>query len=116
LYIQRIENSPEQAPENLRSQGRFLDKIRSLAPQPAAEKAFTAGFRLTLQFQISFSIIQCSFISKQESANGYLIVRFPDDRGGVVVPQGMTNQTRELEIGTHVVSLKSLRNFKPRQI
>lgn len=48
----------------------------------------------------------------------YLLVNFPDDREVLIdaIIQGRTNETIEVEKGTHIISLKSPpRNFKPTQ-
>ena len=48
----------------------------------------------------------------------YLLANFPDDREVLIdtAVQGRTNQTIELEKGTHIISLKSPpQNFRPRQ-
>ena len=48
----------------------------------------------------------------------YLLVNFPEDRGVVIdrEKQGRTNETIELEAGSHKVSLKSPpRDFRPGQ-
>ena len=48
----------------------------------------------------------------------YLLVNFPDDREVLIdaIIQGRTNETIEVEKGTHSISLKSPpQNFKPTQ-
>lgn len=48
----------------------------------------------------------------------YLLVNFPQDRGVVIdeEEQGRTNETIELEAGTHTVTLTSPpNNFRPKQ-
>lgn len=48
----------------------------------------------------------------------YLLVNFPDDREVLIdaIIQGRTNETIEVEKGTHSISLKSPpRDFKPAQ-
>jgi hypothetical protein len=48
----------------------------------------------------------------------YLLVNFPDDREVLIdtIVQGRTNETIEVEKGTHIISLKSPpHNFQPKQ-
>lgn len=48
----------------------------------------------------------------------YLLANFPEDREVLIdtVIQGRTNETIEVEKGTHIISLKSPpRNFQPKQ-
>ncbi len=48
----------------------------------------------------------------------YLLVNYPEDREVLIdsILQGRTNETIELEKGTHSISLKSPpRNFRPNQ-
>jgi hypothetical protein len=55
---------------------------------------------------------------KEAQIMEYLLVHFPDDRNVLIDNnvQGRTNETIELEAGTHVISLKSPpQDFRPRQ-
>lgn len=48
----------------------------------------------------------------------YLLVNFPDDKEVLIDAnlQGRTNETIEVEKGTHIISLKSPpQNFRPKQ-
>jgi hypothetical protein len=48
----------------------------------------------------------------------YLLAKFPDDREVLIdaIVQGRTNETIEVEKGTHIISLKSPpHNFRPKQ-
>lgn len=48
----------------------------------------------------------------------YLLVNYPNDREVLIdnILQGRTNETIELEKGTHIISLKSPPlNFRPKQ-
>jgi hypothetical protein len=55
---------------------------------------------------------------KEAQTMEYLLVHFPDDRSVVIDNelQGRTNETIEVEAGTHIISLKSPpENFRPGQ-